>query len=399
MGKILFVTNRNVLTTCGELRLIKNRSEVLYNNYGISTDFIALSNKIRVAANNKEHINSGGAFQVYPFSKKNPVEYFITMKKTVKVIEELLKQNEYQAIVFSGSLMPIMAKRIKKHGIPILFDMHGALEDIKEVAKNENLIKKCIYFILFYLDNLVLKRAFKYANGCFVVTKSLEAYLKNKFKYANNTKFYIIPCATSGNIFTKEKYIKYRNKYRKKYKITDEIVFVYSGGTSSWQCLKETLELYKKIKDKLDMSSKLLIFSHDIKKIEKMTLNRKDILIDSYSADEVQKALCAADISFLIRKNNLTNKVAFPNKFLEYVKSGLYIIATPFVEEIAKQIKQYNIGELYCLDGNIDALLCGIKNNINYNYNYAKITEIINNNSFEKKLESFVNDYGVKHDN
>ena len=41
MKKILFVTSRNIISTCGELRLIKNRANVLKEEYGYTTDYIA----------------------------------------------------------------------------------------------------------------------------------------------------------------------------------------------------------------------------------------------------------------------------------------------------------------------------------------------------------------------
>ncbi len=41
MKKILFITSRNIISTCGELRLIKNRANVLKEAYGYTTDFIA----------------------------------------------------------------------------------------------------------------------------------------------------------------------------------------------------------------------------------------------------------------------------------------------------------------------------------------------------------------------
>ena len=62
--RILFITNRNILTTCGELRLIKNRAEKLYEAYGISTDIIALASPQRIRSDKKEKINANGDLQL-----------------------------------------------------------------------------------------------------------------------------------------------------------------------------------------------------------------------------------------------------------------------------------------------------------------------------------------------
>jgi len=49
--------------------------------------------------------------------------------------------------------------------------------------------------------------------------------------------------------------------------------------------------------------------------------------------------------------------VAFPNKFLEYVQSGMSIFTTPNVYEIAEQIKKYDLGVLYNMSGDISKLI------------------------------------------
>ena len=70
----------------------------------------------------------------------------------------------------------------------------------------------------------------------------------------------------------------------------------------------------------------------------------EDIIIDSYPGSEVRKVLCAGDFAFLLRDDFVTNHVAYPNKFLEYVSCGLKVIATPYVYDVANQIRQYNLG-------------------------------------------------------
>lgn len=392
MKKILFVTNRNILTTCGELRLIKNRAEALYNIYSVTTDFIVLSSESRIRATNREKISAGGSLEVFPISRTNflkSVKEFIHLQTFViqKAIHE-----KYDSIVLSGLLMSIMAKRLKRTGISVVLDIHGALEDTRVAVSDSGFVKKNIFNILYILESMTLNRAFNYASGCFVVTKALKKYLIERFPAAKNTKFYTVPCSTSSSEMNSEDYSIYREEYRKKYGITNEKVFIYSGGTSVWQCVEETIELYKNLCGKLKQPSKLLIFSHDIENIRAMIGEEKNIILDSYQPIELEKALCAADIAFLLRKKCPTNRVAFPNKFLEYVKSGLYVIATPNVEEIAAQIRKYKVGALYNMDKQIMALTNDIQSYVNSSYDQEKIKEILYYNGFEKRLKTFVDE-------
>ena len=57
----------------------------------------------------------------------------------------------------------------------------------------------------------------------------------------------------------------------------------------------------------------------------------------------------------MLRQNFVTNNVAYPNKFIEYVVSGMKVIATPFVNDIATQINKYGVG-LVLNDFNADTL-------------------------------------------
>ena len=107
MQKVLFVTNRNILTTSGELRLIKNRAEAIFDNYGIATDFIVLSNKERLQSDDKEIINAGGYCVAFEFSLINPL---ITLRSFIMVknaIYERLYKESYGAVILSGMVMPV----------------------------------------------------------------------------------------------------------------------------------------------------------------------------------------------------------------------------------------------------------------------------------------------------
>lgn len=392
-NKVLFVTNRNVLTTSGELRLIKNRAEALYNLYNISTDFIVLAQKERISSPKREEIKAGGVFKLYPFNLKDIISNIQQYRKMKNELLEMVATGNYGAVVLSGSGLLFLTKEIKNKGkIKVLIDIHGALEENKEFKRVGKKLKNYVVNFLSWLEINFGNSFVREADGFFVVTESLKEDIKRNYTIKQKTKFFKVPCALNSKNMDGETYNSNRNLYRKKYKISNnEIVFIYSGGTSQWQCVEETINLYKRIADNISSNSRLLIFSHDIDKVRTITKKDNRIILDSYNKEELEKALCAGDYAFLLRQNCITNKVAFPNKYLEYIHGFLKIITTPYIDEVAKQVTHYKVGCLYNMDSNIEIVI----NYINEQKNISRIKEnivadILKFNGFKNTLSEFV---------
>lgn len=392
-SRILFISNRNIITTCGELRLIKNRAETFYSVYGIPTDFIALANSKRINAKQKETIKAGGNLVVIRQDANNLGSVFAARNRIKKEIENRINTTQYSAVICSGSGMPLYAKHIKKINskIKVFADVHGASEDIIELVKDGPIKRKMFNRAIYILDKHGLKSSSEYVDGYFVVTEALKGYVKQNFKPKVDAKFYIAPCATvnvDDDYFAN--YEEYRKVYRAKYNLKETTkVFIYSGGVSSWQCIEETISLYKRIKKEIT-DSKLLVFSHNRDDIMRIAGNDPDIIIDSYRPDELTKALCAGDLAFMLRTDCVTNNVAFPNKFLEYVQSKMRIITTPYVYEIARQVKHYNIGFLYEFKNDREVVEYIKDSSINDD---TTVKSILLENGFTNRLKPFVDDF------
>lgn len=392
-SRLLFITNRNIITACGELRLIKNRAETLYSVFGIPTDFIALANSKRINAEQKETINAGGSLKVIRQDANKPSIILSSIKLLKKELKKRIKSGKYGAVICSGSGMPSYAKLIKRidSNIKVYADVHGASEDIVEVVKDSPMKRRLFNRAVYILDKYGIKGSAAYLNGYFVVTKALEKYVKRKFNPKSNANFYIVPCATvnvDDDYYTN--YEKYRKLYRAKYNLREYTkVFVYSGGVSSWQCIEETISLYMKIKE-IITDSKLIVFSHNKTAVKKIVGNNPDIIVDSYSPDELTKALCLGDFAFMLRTNCVTNNVAFPNKFLEYVQSKMKIITTPYVFEIAIQVKKYNIGFLYDFKDDKKIIKYIEESKLNDD---STVKRVLIDNGFSNRLKQFVGDF------
>lgn len=390
MKKILFVTDRNILTTSGELRLIKNRAESLFSDSGIITDFIAFARKARIE-NSNEVINAGGDRAIYPVALSNPLKTLKTFFEVRKEIIKRLKTKEYRAVILSGPVMISYAGRIKNTcHIPVIADIHGSFEDIVEFSKTSKLARKTALRFSFHLEKILLKKNKKHLEGFLVVTEALKEYIIRNYHTDDNTQFFIIPCATNTSPASAEEYLSDRKKYRKKYTIDDnEIVFIYSGGVSPWQCVDKTISLYREIADRTDRKTRLLVFSHHKEMVKSLAGNDDRIQIDSYAPDELMHVLHAGDFAFLLRENSITNNVAFPNKYLEYIQSGMRIITTPYINEVAKQVAEYRLGYLYDFNQDPDQLLDYIKKEENGLYREEDIRTVLKKNGFAETTQNF----------
>lgn len=394
MKKILFITTRNIITSSGELRLIKNRAEALFQYFGIITDFIVLQKPDRIASKNKESIDAGGEVIAFPATFTNPIQLARSFRTAYHSIKYKLELGKYGMIIFSGHGFNSWPRKIKKfNNLPIVFDIHGANEDLVEVARKSNLLKNLVLRVSYFKETYLSKNHYLHTDAALVVTKALEEYTKKRYRIPKEYKFYTVPCATSSLSIDEEQYHAYRLQYRKKYGIAEnEIVFIYSGGISPWQCIEETIALYKNIQNSIKQKCRLLIFSFNIESI-KCLVEGTNAIIDCYNPDELTNALCAGDYAMMLRHDNLTNNVAFPNKFLEYVQSGMNIISTPYVHEIAEQIKNNNLGMLYDMSGDISMIVTYINENGNKkHYNTNVIETILINNSFKERVKSLADD-------
>jgi len=394
MERTLFITNRNMLTACGEMRLIKNRAEMLYKYGNIRTDFIVINSNARFDSATRESIENAG--EIVECGYKSKAFIMKSVWQAGKEIERKLRTGKYSTVILSGTMVYRFASDIKHRykNIKILLDIHGASEDMLEIAANSKWVKRYALRALYQYEVKYLGKAVGYCDGFLVVTEELQKYLVEKYPDIKGKKFYRVPCACNQGVLSQDAYSRFRETYRKKYGITDEIVFLYSGGVSNWQCVDEAINLYKQIDKTLEKKTKMLIFSYKAEKIKSLIGEDKRFLLDSYTPDELGKALCAGDFALLLRKKSLTNQVAFPNKFLEYAAGGMKIITTPYVKEVANQVRRFNLGYIY--DFHFDKKIVEYIENTKISYDRNLIENVLNYNSYEQCLRKLIQDITKK---
>ncbi|RHG36868.1 glycosyltransferase [Fusobacterium varium] len=344
MSNILLITSRNIYENSGESSLINRRSKAIYRKKNKKIDTIGITrDKVNRKKEYLEQFNCYNENLIFKYNKFNFLyKIFLFRKNLKKYLLEKRPKNIFISgftLIFFYIDILIDYKKIEK--VKYFYDMHGCTEEFEEYLIKNKYLGKCIN--KFY--SKIEKKSLTICDSIFIVSNSMKEYIERKYLIFNK-EYYFIPCGID-EIFIDRAYL--RKKWRKKFGILDnEKVFLYSGGTSKWQQIDESIKLYENEFKKLNY--KMVIFSKNIEEInnilKKMNLNRKDYIIKSLKLNELTDALTIGDIGVMLREKSMTNLVAFPNKFSEYIKSGLLVLASENVEEQRKIILEYGIGEI-----------------------------------------------------
>lgn len=219
--------------------------------------------------------------------------------RSVLATQLALKQNKRAKIIYDGR----GAITEEWHEYNVITD-RGMLNEI------ESLEKEC-----------VLKSDFRMA-----VSNQLLDLWKVKYTYSES-KHVVIPCTlnslfenmtiTQEIIFEKRKALGYA---------IEDVIFVYSGSLAGWQSIKLMIDFVKNILHKSNTHKMLFLsnLNQEIKFLQIEFPNQVQCL--KLNPIEVPPILVACDYGLLLREKSLTNQVASPVKFAEYLACGLQVI-------------------------------------------------------------------------
>ena len=149
--------------------------------------------------------------------------------------------------------------------------------------------------------------------------------------------------------------------------------------------MEESVALFKEIQS-VEQNCKLLLLTGNAAAIRHYEGN--GIMVDSLPFHLVNDVICAGDFAFLLRDNFVTNNVAYPNKFIEYVASGMKIIATPHVKDVASQTEEYGLG--FVFDNNKEFLFEYVRSSGCYMEDIDKRQALLDDVCFENRLKPFI---------
>jgi glycosyltransferase involved in cell wall biosynthesis len=257
--------------------------------------------------------------------------------------------------------------RIKK----VVYDGRGAITaEWKEyhVVTNEKLVSE-----IFELEKeVVLKADYRIA-----VSEQLVNYWKKEFKY-RETNHVIIPCTLNKiyeDILISPESIEQTRRSIGLNK--DDVAFIYSGSIAGWQSFDLLNDFIKPLLVE-HPQTKLIFLAHKdehILKLEYEFSNR--VFCFHVKPNEVPQYLLAADYGLLIREQTITNQVASPVKFAEYLACGLPVIISENLGDYSDFVVKNNCGHLL--------------NEFNFQTSNKAVIKSIALNHFKKSV--FINEY------
>lgn len=217
----------------------------------------------------------------------------------VKSIENLEKSN---TIVFP---MAIDAFKYYLRGYRnIILWQQGVTAD-ESFLRNNSRVR---HYILNKIDTFVMRKAKLILFVSEYMRKHYERISKTDF----SSKSYIMPCFNEkldSSILDSKNY--------------NNMVFAYVGSLDLWQCFEKTVKLYKKIEDKYPNAFfKVLTFQVDEANQILQKNGVKNYSVKCVPKEEVKQELVECTYGFIIREDNIVNRVATPTKLSSYLSTG-----------------------------------------------------------------------------
>ena len=243
-------------------------------------------------------------------------------------------------VIARGVLACSVASGVKKTGAikKVCYDGRGAIaaewEEYK-VAPYKNLIRS--------IEQLE-KKAVLDSDFRISVSNKLIEYWNVRFGY-NNSNHVIIPCTLNSDfkiVLPEENEVK--NLRADLGFMPDDLIMVYSGSTAGWQSFN-LLHSYLAPLLKNNKSCRLIFLSGEDDNIKKMAVEFPQQVTRRWvEHSKVQKILLACDYGILIREKKITNKVASPTKFAEYLSAGLKVLISEEIGDYSGFTSENNCG-------------------------------------------------------
>lgn len=283
--------------------------------------------------------------------------------------------------VFASNIA-IYIKKIKLAKV-VLFDARGAYQaefteyNVLEDEKVKGYIEQ------------IEKRALIESDIQLAVSNRLIEWWKSKYNF-QPVRYSLIPCTLSSFFYNDFVTEQYRLSQREKWGyIDDDIILVYSGSSAGWQS-------FKLVDDFLfDMFSvnpyaKLIFLSNEIPNESKIFKTYSDRVLRKWlRPEEVNSLLTIADYGLLIREQSITNRVASPVKFAEYLASGLQVIISQGIGDFTDFVNEHKCGQVLEKEIKLEKVSFSqkIKNNQLAKKYFLK-EAVVNKQAYKKLIEA-----------
>lgn len=235
----------------------------------------------------------------------------------------------------------VAAARLRKKypNLRILLDMRGDQGD--EIAGGG--------FINWYLKNMVKRQqlvALRSCDGLNTVSHRMAQRLGDRGLLRSDIPRSVVGCCVDPERFYFDPAA--RVKRRQELGIDGKFVVCYCGAMSHWQRPDAMAQAYAAIRQN-ESNTHLLIISREsellVQALRQAGVPDSEVTVRSARHQEVVSYLSAGDVGLLLRDDTVTNQVASPVKFAEYLRCGVPVILTPYVGDFGAFAVENQVGQ------------------------------------------------------
>lgn len=234
----------------------------------------------------------------------------------------------------------LIAERALNKGAKLIYDGRGAIAaEWNEYNVVED--KEMKYKIHSWESQALAVADFRIA-----VSQKLVEHWQEVFNY-NKQLHAVIPC-TLNEIFLKKVSDQKVEEVRRQlgYDLNHQ-VFVFSGSLAGWQSIEWLRPMIQEILG-ANGNNRVLFLSNTNKTISELIHDFPGLIACvRVNVNEVPAYLSVCQFGLLIRENSITNKVASPVKFAEYLACGLNVIISENLGDYSEFVMNNQCGEVY----------------------------------------------------
>lgn len=174
---------------------------------------------------------------------------------------------------------------------------------------------------------MVLKSEF-----LFFVSNEMARHYGRVYKYRGDNHF-VMPCF---NMELDKDAFATPAKY-------DKPTFLYAGGLNAWQCVVETILVYKEVKKILPLAQ-FTILTHQKSQAQDLVirLGVPEVEIRSVPLEDMPEEQKKYKYGFLLREDIAVNRVATPTKLNSYMASGIIPILSDVIDSFKENLNDMN---------------------------------------------------------
>lgn len=243
-------------------------------------------------------------------------------------------------IIGRGIFASALALRMRDAGLvaQVCFDgraAYGAEWEEYRVVDNDRLIAECVALEREVVNHADLRMS---------VSQVLVDHWRERLDYRGE-RHLVIPCTIGRSVEARPTREAAGLRADLGWNEGDTVL-VYSGTSVGWQSLELAEQVVRPWLSGAS-SNRMLFLSQEHAVIDRLRTDFPSQVAQRWIPHhEVRSALLACDVGLLLREARITNKVASPTKFAEYLSAGLPVVISPEVGDFSAMVRALDLGQV-----------------------------------------------------